>query len=97
MVPGGLPHPRASPQGQARRVALRHGHGSGARVDGPGAAVGWRPTRHPWGTGDAHKRLFTDRVPLTGDLRHPPITGLAPRLVGADAGIIEVDRSEFAR
>ena len=49
MVPGGLPHPRASTQGQARRVALRHGQWRGARVDGPGAAVGWRPTRHPWG------------------------------------------------
>lgn len=97
MVPGGLPHPRASRQGQDRRVVQRLGQRSGARVDGPGAAAGWRPTRHPWGTGDAHKRLFTDRVPLTGDLRHPPITGLAPRLVGADAGIIEVDRSEFAR
>jgi hypothetical protein len=97
VVPGGFPHSRASPQGQDRRVAPRHGQGNGARVDGPGAAAGWRPTRHSWGAGVAHKRLFTDRVPLPGDLRHPPITGLAPRLVGADAGIIEVDRSEFAR
>ena len=63
MVPGGLPHPRASPQGQARRVALRHGQRRGARVDGPGAAVGWRPTRHCCGAGDAHKRRLSDRVP----------------------------------
>ena len=55
MVPGGLPHPRACPQGQGRRVAPRHGQESGARVDGPGAAAGWRPTRHPWRTGVAHK------------------------------------------
>ena len=56
MVPGGLPHPRACPQGQGRRVAPRHGQESGARVDGPGAAVGWRPTWHPWGTGVGRNR-----------------------------------------
>ncbi len=72
MVPGGLPHPSASPQGQDRRVAPEHGQGSGARVDGPGAAAGWRPTRHPWGAGVAHKRLFTDRVPPLAQTGHVP-------------------------
>jgi hypothetical protein len=61
MVPGGLPHASASPPGQGRRVAQWHGQ-NGARVDGPGAAVGWRPTRHLWGVGVEDKNLVTDRV-----------------------------------
>jgi len=75
MVPGGLPHASASPQGQGRRVTPRHGQ-NGARVDGPGAAVGWRPTRHRWGTGVGRKRpgpaaRWRGRTAHVTDSRHP--------------------------
>ena len=81
MVPGGLPHASASPRGQGRRVAPRHGQGSGARVDGPGAAVGWRPKLHPWCAGVAHKSPDIDRLRRIA----PPYNFPIGRVTGAGA------------